>query len=146
MLTYNLRIAAKSLRRTPVLSALLTVGIAIGIAVSTAFVAAYHSVAKDPIPHKSHVLYWVTLDAWDPERPDPANAAHVQLRDGRPGQAQVRPGEGDVYFAAMLARLDALDYRGALSVECFDLPEHGWPNPDPRADARTLLELVTAHR
>jgi sugar phosphate isomerase/epimerase len=73
-----------------------------------------------------------------------AFAAHVQLRDARAGAAQVPPGEGDVDFAAVLDRLAALDYRGGLSVECFDLPEHGWPNPDPRADARTLLELVTA--
>ena len=69
MFAYHLRIAAKSLRRTPVMSALLVAGIALGIAVSTAFVAAYHTVAKDPIPQKSSVLYWVTLDAWDPKRP-----------------------------------------------------------------------------
>lgn len=69
MLAYHLRIAAKSLRRTPILSALLVAGIALGIAVSTAFVAAYHTVAKDPIPHKSDKLFYVTLDAWNPERP-----------------------------------------------------------------------------
>jgi putative ABC transport system permease protein len=69
MLAYHLRIAAKSLRRTPILSALLVAGIALGIAVSTAFVAAYHTMAKDPIPEKSKRLFWVTLDAWDPQRP-----------------------------------------------------------------------------
>jgi sugar phosphate isomerase/epimerase len=73
-------------------------------------------------------------------------AAHVQLRDARPGEAQVPPGGGDVDFAAVLDRLDALDYRGALSIECFDLPHLGWPNPDPRTHARTLLELVVASR
>ena len=69
MLAYHLRIAAKSLRRTPILSALLVVGIALGIAVSTAFVAAYHTVAKDPIPHKSDRLFWVAMDGWNKERP-----------------------------------------------------------------------------
>jgi putative ABC transport system permease protein len=69
MLAYHLRIAVKSLRRTPILSALLVVGIALGIAVSTAFVAAYHTMAKDPIPWKSDRLYWVAMDAWDKSRP-----------------------------------------------------------------------------
>lgn len=71
-------------------------------------------------------------------------AAHVQLRDARSGQAQVAPGEGDVDFAAVLGRLEDLGYDGALSVEYFDLPEHGWPCPDPRAAALTLRDLVAA--
>ncbi|HEV8631352.1 MAG TPA: ABC transporter permease [Thermoanaerobaculia bacterium] len=69
MLAYHLRIAVKSLRRTPVLSALLVAGIALGIAVSTAFVAAYHTVSRDPIPAKSRHLFYVSLDSWDKERP-----------------------------------------------------------------------------
>ena len=40
-------------------------------------------------------------------------AGHVQLRDARPGAAQVPPGEGDVDFAAILRRLDELDYQGS---------------------------------
>ena len=68
MLAYHLRIAWKSLRRTPVLSALLVAGIGLGIAVSTAFVAAYHVLAQDPIPHKSDRLFYVQLDAWNPDR------------------------------------------------------------------------------
>jgi putative ABC transport system permease protein len=69
MLAYHLRIAVKSLRRGPMLSALLVAGIALGIAVSTAFTAAYHTMAKDPIPWKSDRLFYVTLDSWNPERP-----------------------------------------------------------------------------
>ena len=60
-------------------------------------------------------------------------ADHVQLRQGRPGLAQVHVDDpsGVVDFAAVLRRLDELDYRGVLSVEYFDLPEHGWPLDDP---------------
>ena len=39
--------------------------------------------------------------------------------------------------------LDELDYRGALSVEYFDLPEHGWGCDDPAAYASALREIVT---
>ena len=63
-------------------------------------------------------------------------AAHVQLRDARPGEAQVAPGEGDVDFAAILERLEALGYDGKLSVEYFDLPEYGWPCDDVRGVRR----------
>jgi sugar phosphate isomerase/epimerase len=70
-------------------------------------------------------------------------AAHVQLRDARPGATQVAPGDGDVDFAAVLARLDELDYPGVLSVEYFDLPEHGWRCEDPAAYATALREIVT---
>jgi sugar phosphate isomerase/epimerase len=70
-------------------------------------------------------------------------AAHVQLRDARPGQTQVPPGEGDVDFAAIVRRLGQLDYDGVLSVEYFDLPEHGWGCEDPAAYATALREIVT---
>jgi len=67
MLAYQIKIAIKSLRRNPLLSALLIGGIALGIAVSTAFVTTYYMLASDPIPEKSDVLYYVQVDSWDPE-------------------------------------------------------------------------------
>jgi sugar phosphate isomerase/epimerase len=71
-------------------------------------------------------------------------ADHVQLRQGRPGAAQVHPDEpsGIVDFAAVVRRLDQLAYRGRISVEYFDLPEYGWPLADPRAWARDLAAQV----
>jgi sugar phosphate isomerase/epimerase len=69
-------------------------------------------------------------------------AGHVQLRDARPGEAQVPPGEGDVDFGAVLRRLEDLAYRGVVSVEYFDLPDLGWPCADPRAHAVRLRELL----
>jgi sugar phosphate isomerase/epimerase len=71
-------------------------------------------------------------------------ADHVQLRQGRPGSTQLHvddPG-GVVDFDAVFERLDALDYRGVVSVEYFDLPEHGWALDDPRAWARDLLAAL----
>ena len=71
-------------------------------------------------------------------------ADHVQLRDARVGAAQVAPGEGDVDFAEVLRRLEDLGYRGRVSIEYFDLPEHGWPCADVRAHALALRERVLA--
>ncbi len=73
-------------------------------------------------------------------------ADHVQLRQGRPGSTQLHVDDpsGTVDFAAVLARLEALDYRGRLSVEYFDLAEYGWPLDDPLAWAQALAEQVRA--
>ena len=67
---------------------------------------------------------------------DPAEllpwAAHVQLRQATVGHIQRHIDEGgDVNFAAIIERLDALDYGGLMSVEYFNLPDYGWPLDDP---------------
>ncbi len=71
-------------------------------------------------------------------------AGHVQLRDARPGEAQVAPGEGDVDFGAVFGRLEEIGYAGAISIEYFDLPENGWPCADPRGAALALRDLLRA--
>lgn len=68
MFLYNLRIAAKSLRRNPILTALLIGAIALGICISTTFIALRHVFEKDPLPGKSSTLFNVRLDSWDPTR------------------------------------------------------------------------------
>jgi sugar phosphate isomerase/epimerase len=71
-------------------------------------------------------------------------ADHVQLRQGAPGRTQlhVDDPDGTVDFKAVFERLQALDYRGVLSVEHFDLPDLGVPLEDPRAWAVDLLAYV----
>lgn len=71
MFFHNLRIAWKSLKRNRALSVLIVTGIALGIAVSTTFATVRHSFAKDPVPTRSDVLYYVRLDSWDPLKPYP---------------------------------------------------------------------------
>ncbi|HEX6310345.1 MAG TPA: TIM barrel protein [Acidimicrobiia bacterium] len=73
-----------------------------------------------------------------------AHAGHVQLRQGRPGRAQLHVDDpaGVVDFAAVIGRLDSLGYAGRLSVEYFDLPDQGWSLADPRAWALDLAAAV----
>lgn len=68
MFLYNVRIALKSLRRNPILTVLLISAIALGICVSTTFVALRHIFEKDPLPGKSQNLFYVRMDNWDPSR------------------------------------------------------------------------------
>lgn len=68
MLLYHIKIALKSLRRNPVLTAVLIGAIGLGICVATTFVALRHVLGKDPLPAKSSQLFNVRLDNWDPAR------------------------------------------------------------------------------
>ncbi len=68
MLLYDIRTAVRSLRRNPILSALLIGAIALGICVSTSFIALRHLLERDPLPGKSHTLFNVRMDSWDPQR------------------------------------------------------------------------------
>ena len=71
-------------------------------------------------------------------------ATNVQLRQGRPGQTQVHVDDpsGVVDFAAVLRRLDELDYSDVLSVEYYDVPDWGWPLDDPVGWATDLAAHV----
>lgn len=73
MLLYNIRMAAKSLRRNPYLTALLFAAIALGICISTTFTTLRHAFAKDPLPGHSSRLLYVRMDNWDPAQPYPGD-------------------------------------------------------------------------
>ena len=73
------------------------------------------------------------------------HATHVQLRQAAKGDPQRHADEGgDVDFAAVLAELDRLDYRGAISIEYFDLADMGWPLDDPVGHCVALATQVRA--
>jgi len=69
-------------------------------------------------------------------------ADHLQLRQGKPGSTAVHIDDptGVVDFTQVIKRLDDLNYPGCLSVEYFDLPEHGWALDDPVQWAADLRE------
>lgn len=68
MLTYNVRLALKSFKKNPGITALMVAAIAIGIAVCVIAMTLYHAASGNPLWWKSDRLYTVTLDNWDPDR------------------------------------------------------------------------------
>jgi putative ABC transport system permease protein len=62
---HDLRLAFRSLRRNPILSALMIGAIAVGIAASMIAFTLYHARAGHPIPWKNDTLFAVTLDTRD---------------------------------------------------------------------------------
>ncbi|HWK76032.1 MAG TPA: ABC transporter permease [Povalibacter sp.] len=69
MFAYHLRLALKSLRRTPVVAALMIGAIALGVGVCITTLTVYRLMSGNPIEHRNDVLYTVTLDSWDPAQP-----------------------------------------------------------------------------
>jgi len=73
---YYVRLALKSFRRTPWLTAIMVCALALGIAACIATLTVYDAAARNPIWWKSDRLYAVTMDSWDPneaadrKRPD----------------------------------------------------------------------------
>lgn len=68
MFAYYLELGLRSLRRNPVLTALMIFGIALGIAASMTSLTVFHLMGSDPIPWKSDRLHYVQLDNWDPNQ------------------------------------------------------------------------------
>ena len=75
MFAYYLRLAAVSLRRSPLVSALMVCAVAIGIGACMTFVNVATILAQDPIPSKSDVLFAVQLDSWDANQPFASDGA-----------------------------------------------------------------------
>ena len=66
MFSYYLKLAFKSIKRNPILSALMVTAIALGIGASMTTITVNYLMSADPIPHKSKQLFYVQVDSWDP--------------------------------------------------------------------------------
>ncbi len=77
MMSYYLKLAVRSLRRSPGITSLMVLAIALGIAVCVITLTVHHGMSSNPIWWKNDRLYAVTLDSWDPERP--ADEDHPEL-------------------------------------------------------------------
>ena len=80
MFKYNIKLALKSMRRNPIMTALMVAAIAVGIGVSMTTLAVFYMMSSNPIPEKSDVLFAITMDSWNPIRPfdddEPERAPH----------------------------------------------------------------------
>jgi len=62
MFGYYMHMALRSLRRSPILTALMVLAIGLGIGASMTMITVLHVMSGDPLPEKSGVLYYPTLD------------------------------------------------------------------------------------
>jgi putative ABC transport system permease protein len=158
MFWHDLALAWRSLRRNPVLSALMVGAIAVGIAASMISFTLYHARAGHPIPWKNDTLYAVTLDTRDdtppqsyerhPEYPpfqltyrdaQALYASKIPLRSVimyRSGQVITPANKGIKPFGASI-RVTTADFFGM-----FDVPFRygtGWSRADDDAPSAVVV-------
>ncbi len=108
MFAYYLELGLRSLRRNPILTALMVVGIALGIAASMTTLTVMHLMGSDPIPWKSDKLHYVQLDNWSPDNP--------YNDDGSPPD-QITYRDAVALMAAGKADKQAAMYKLALPIQ-----------------------------
>ncbi|HEX4050596.1 MAG TPA: ABC transporter permease [Steroidobacteraceae bacterium] len=107
MLGYYLELALRSLKRTPILTALMVVAIALGIGASMTTLTVWRVLSGNPIPGKSSELFYAQIDPRD-------------LSDYAPGAeppSQVTWIDGMNLLRAKRADLQALMTGGNVSIQ-----------------------------
>jgi putative ABC transport system permease protein len=95
MFNYYLQLGLISLKRNPILTALMVLGIALGIAASMTSLTLLHIMGSDPIPWKSDKLHYVQLDNWDPNQPYDQEGNPPDQVSYRDAQALMEAGKAD---------------------------------------------------
>ncbi len=95
MFNYYLQLGLISLRRNPILTALMVFGIALGIAASMTSLTLMHMMGGDPIPWKSDKLHYVQVDNWDPNQPYDQDGNPPDQVSYRDAQALMEAGKAD---------------------------------------------------
>ena len=126
MIGYYLDLAWRSLRHHVVLTTLMIATIAFGVGASMTMLTVLHVLSRDPIPAKSHDLYYVQLD---PRKAD----GHAQ---GEEPSSQLTRGDAEALLRAGRADHQAMMVGGNAGVEPVN--EDGAANPLPASyvDAR----------
>jgi putative ABC transport system permease protein len=107
MFGYYIDLALHSFRRNVSLTALMIVAIAFGVGASMTTLTVLHVLAADPIPGKSHELYYVQLD-------------HRKANDAKPGEdppQQVTRYDAETLLRAAKADRQVMMTGGAAAIE-----------------------------
>jgi putative ABC transport system permease protein len=107
MFTYYLDLARRSFKRNMSLTALMIVAIAFGVGASMTTLTVLHVLSTDPIPGKSHQLYYVQLD--------PGKAAGKA--PGSEPESQMTRGDAEALVRAARADHQVLMTGGAAAIE-----------------------------
>ncbi len=108
MFAYYLELGLRSLRRNPILTALMVIGIATGIAASMTTLTVMYLLGNDPIPWKSGKLHYVQLDNWDANNP---------FRDDGKPPDQVTYLDAQALMAAGKADKQAAMFKLSLAIQ-----------------------------
>jgi putative ABC transport system permease protein len=113
MIRYYIKLGVLSIRKNPVLSALMVAAIAVGISACMTILNINYVMSGNPIPHRSDVLFHVQLDSWDPNQ---------SADDGGLSEPpnQVTYLDGTALLKARKARRQVLSYQSSRVVQPED--------------------------
>jgi putative ABC transport system permease protein len=107
MFGYYLELALRSFRRNKVLTALMVLAIALGIGASMTTLTVFHVLSGDPLPQKSHTLFYPQLD------PQTRN----NYRPGEDPPGQLTRLDAEALLKARRADRQALMTGGGVAVQ-----------------------------
>jgi putative ABC transport system permease protein len=116
MLAYYLQLGLRSLRRNPMLTALMVVAIGFGVAASMTTYAVFRATSGDPIPEKSSQLFLAQVDNYGPSDED----------NGEP-QPWITWRDATTLMQAHQAKRQSAIYPIAVSVISADPTELAYP-------------------
>ena len=154
MFTYYLDLAVRSFRRNKVLTALMVLAIALGIGAAMTTLTVFHVLSGDPLPGKSHTLFYPQLDPRsmngytpgdEPESQMTRFDAEALLREAR-GDRQAFMTGGGVAIEPQKAGLDPFNiesrYTTADFFPMFEVPlafGRGWTAEDDAGRSRVVV-------
>ena len=106
MLSYYFQLAWLSLKKTPVLSSLMILAIAIGISTCMTSITIHYLMSADPIPHKSDKLFYVRLDS--------VGINYTGLEDGWPPHSLTWDDAVNLFQDAKAPRQAFMDYTASV--------------------------------
>ncbi|KJV26680.1 ABC transporter permease [Luteibacter yeojuensis] len=153
MFAYYLQLGLRSLRKNPVLTALMVMAIGFGVAASMTTYSVYRATSRDPIPQKSSVLYNTQVDAFGPENienGEPADAltyidvTAILRAHKAPRQAAVYPVSVSVIpdDAGRLPMREGAYANSSDMFAMFDMPfiqGHAWTRDDDEKHASVAV-------
>jgi putative ABC transport system permease protein len=153
MFAYYLQLGLRSLRKNPMLTALMVMAIGFGVAASMTTYSVYRATSRDPIPQKSSVLYNTQVDAFGPENlengePAPAmtytDATAILRAHKAPHQTIVYPVNVSVIpdDPARLPMRQTAYANGSDMFDMFNMPfiqGHAWTRDDDEKHASVVV-------
>ena len=108
MFRYYLKLGLFSIKKNPILSALMVAAIAVGIGACMTVINVDYVMSGNPIPHRSDILYHVQVDNWSPNDP---------YEDPDLPPEQVTYLDGYALWSAGEARRQVLSYKTGRVIE-----------------------------
>jgi putative ABC transport system permease protein len=154
LLSYYLGLAFRSLKRTPVITALMVIAIGLGIGASMTMITVLHVMSGDPMPGRSGTLFYPHLDPLPRDYPEedggPADdftwpdalallqqapAVHQAAMSG--GSVLVRPARKDLQPFYADGRYTTPDFFSMFGLSFLE--GGGWSAADEAAHARVVV-------